>query len=178
MPKVEGVQHDNGGRPFWEHPDCRVADEEADLLFGLVVATRPSVIAEVGTGLMGSLSSLVRASQYMQERLGWKSDIYTCDIDASKICAAENRFPAITAVHGIASDMVSVIDGRIDFAFIDGCHLHDSVRGDYEALRKSASDRCVIVFHDAQEHAILSAVKEYGGVLLPTPRGMGVVRCR
>jgi hypothetical protein len=65
----------------------------------------------------------------------------------------------------IASPEFRFVAGRVDFAYIDGCHEYGSVRHDIEVVRKVVKPRLAICGHDygGGWHGVVRAVDEAFG---------------
>lgn len=70
----------------------------------------------------------------------------------------------------------------IDFAFIDGTHTSDQIIDDFNAIRRSAAENCIFLFHDVQRHNLHQAIEEIASnsgltarLFLGTSSGMSIV---
>ncbi len=165
------------GVPYLCSGRISVTEEEAMLLYGIAVSLRPRVIAEVGTGHRRSLKSFCDARRWMLANLMFECEVYTCDIDADLAEAAQREFPKAHTICGDASVMVESMTDAPGLVFIDGLHTLNAARSDFDELSKVSVDGCVFLFHDSILFTeIGELVTELGGIIIPTPRGIGIVR--
>lgn len=171
------MNKDANGRPFIHHGQYRITEEDAAFLFGITVMLRPRAIAEVGTGGLRSLGAFDGARQFLKTTLNWSCEIYSCDINGFRVCCGMNEFPDAHVIHGGARVMVQKMAHHPDLVLIDGEHTYDAVKDDFEELCKVCAKPCIFIFHDTINYPPIGVfVREQGGLLLPAPRGMGMVR--
>lgn len=122
--------------------------EFGPLLYGLVLAYKPSVIVEVGT-LFGHTAAWLARGLATLER----GRLYCID-DFSLAPAARESMPMALNALGLG-DYVTVIEGRsdevewpaqVDLAFIDGSHTYEGCKADVE--KAQALGARVVVVHD------------------------------
>lgn len=156
---------------------CGVTEEEAALLYGLAVSLRPRCIAEVGTGELRSLRAFSRAVEYMNFVLDVECHLWTCDIWDGPLKLVHQFGLKAKTVHGDSRALASVISPAPELIFIDGQHTCEAVKRDTEALWPVAADGALFIYHDitVPKFGLGPFLEEIGGVLIPTPRGMGLV---
>ena len=119
--------------------------EEYDFIRSLVALVRPSRILEVGT-------SDGTGTSVLAEGLPPGGSVYTIDIEDKR--TPENRVSprSDVEVRFLPGDSRSVMERlvreghRFDLVFIDGCHLYEWVKSDWEFSRRMSD---LVVFHDA-----------------------------
>jgi len=149
--------------------------EVADLLTALVVALKPDVVVETGTGDGYS----ARAIGYGLQQNG-QGHLWTVEISESKC----ERARAMLLLAGLA-DWTTVVNDNtptnldippIDMAFLDS---NQSCRVG-EALALNLSQRGVVLIHDTSPiHHVRETLAQLEGwqlVTLPTPRGLTIAR--
>jgi len=164
------------GKPSREENMGTIAEEEAELLRGLVISLRPKCIAEIGTGWTRSLRAMRDGVKYLKDTLDWDCEIWTCDVAEAAVTRGKEIGGPITVVHGTVDDLVSQMPVP-DLVFIDGSHEREDVAHDHQTMRGFAPN-AVCVFHDARDEycGVFEYLKDIQGVILPTPRGIGIVR--
>lgn len=84
--------------------------------------------------------------------------------------------------HDVGPVITEHLGGRVDFAFIDGCHTNEYVVLDFNAVRPHGARDCVYLFHDVHQcmlHEGFESVRREsglsGGLLQGTTSGMGIL---
>ena len=121
--------------------------EEYDFLRSLVALVRPSRILEIGT-------SDGTGTSVLAEGLPPGGSVYTIDIEDKR--TPENRVSSRSdvEVRFLPGDSRTVMERlareghRFDLVFIDGCHLYEWVKSDWEFSRRMSD---LVVFHDAAQ---------------------------
>jgi len=168
------AEYDN--RPSLEENQGTVTEEDAAFLYGLALAVRPNLIAEVGTGWFRSLRAFTEAASWMDRHLGWPCEVWSCDIDQGICTNAEEEFPSAFIVNGDSAWLAEKLPTKADLLFIDGEHSYDAVNKDYDNLLPVMSERAVIVFHDTSvNEEVKKAAIRRGAMILPAPRGIGLL---
>ncbi len=166
------------GKPALEGVDqTGVTEEEAAFLYGLAVAVRPRCIAEVGTGALRSFRALCKAAEYLICDLDMPCAVWTCDISSEPIMRARGFGIATKCVWGDARKLASQIHPAPELIFIDGKHTCDALEADTTALWPVAADGALFVYHDMSlpQFGLQKFLEEAGGLLIPSPRGMGIL---
>jgi len=167
------------GRPAdTEINGSTVTEEEAAALYGIAIALRPQVIAEIGTGHGRSARAFDEAATYLNTVLGLRCHVWTCDT-ARRQKAAELLHT--TFVAGDCLDLVREISTQPELIFIDGTHTTEASRRDYDVM-VAFSPGATFIFHDANNekdnvaNQISGVVSELNGIILRTPYGLGIVQ--
>lgn len=165
-----------------QEEDCgAISEHDAALLVGLVLAIRPRVIAEVGTGWFRSIGAFHEGAMALKAMTGQDVEIWSCDIRSSVVEKAIASFPAAHVVCGTSQDMLRAMASlQPELIFIDGDHEIPGVKVDVEVMLRSATDDAVLVFHDTQcrRDSCGKVCSALGGVCLRTGRGIGIVTAR
>jgi len=119
------------GKPSREENMGTIAEEEAELLRGLVISLRPKCIAEIGTGWTRSLRAMRDGVKYLKDTLDWDCEIWTCDVAEAAVTRGKEIGGPITVVHGTVDDLVSQMPVP-DLVFIDGSHEREDVAHDHQ----------------------------------------------
>jgi len=119
----------------------------------------------------------MRASVWLKDVLDFSCAVWSCDISGWPILKAKEEFPDAHMVHGDSSALVKRITISPQLIFIDGDHSYQAVREDYDAFQMVATPDATYVFHDVLiNEEVMRFVSELGGLILDTPRGIGMVR--
>jgi hypothetical protein len=132
------------------------------LAFGqwLVGAVRPSTIVELGVFTGASFLAFCHAAR--QLNLGtrcygvdtWKGDehagYYPSTVFDELNAHVRQHYPgSAELVRSTFDEAVDLFDdGTVDILHIDGLHLYDAVRHDFDSWRAKVSSRGVVLFHD------------------------------
>jgi glycosyltransferase involved in cell wall biosynthesis len=152
---------------FW--PPNRVGPQPAWLAhapfaFWLIEALRPSTLVELGTHGGFSYFTFCQAVERLQLETRcfavdtWRGDehagFYGEEVYEEVRRYHDSRYSSFsTLVRATFDDAVhQFADGSIDLLHVDGRHLYDDVRHDFETWRHKLSDRSVVLFHDTNVH--------------------------
>ncbi|MBI4774573.1 MAG: class I SAM-dependent methyltransferase [Deltaproteobacteria bacterium] len=119
--------------------------EEYDFLRSLVALVRPHRILEIGTSTGAGTSALARD-------LPSGGIVYSVDIEDKRAPENKSASRSDVEIRFLRGDSRSVMERlareglRFDLVFIDGCHLYDSVKSDWEYAARMSD---LVVFHDA-----------------------------
>ena len=184
QPPIADAVLERTGPWAWYRPETSpagtgaVLESEAAILYSMAIATRPRIIAEVGIGWIGrSLDAWIAAAAWMEEQMGVRPLIYSCDIQPAAVDRAiQDHAGDATIICGDVHEMLTHIDGQIDLAFIDGSHTREAVRNDFDAMEPWLSKRAVVIFHDATScgDEMEEIVSELADIVIPTGRGLGI----
>ena len=121
--------------------------EEYDFLRSLVALVRPSRILEIGT-------SDGTGTAVLAEGLPPGGSVYSIDIEDKRTPANKVLSRSDVDVRFLPGDSRNVMERlareglRFDLVFIDGCHLYEWVKSDWEYSRRMSD---LVVFHDAAQ---------------------------
>ena len=131
-------------------PGEPVTESEATFLTGLVIATQPAVIAEVGCGRGRALCALIAGAAAVGHLVGEMPEVWSCDINPDAVAECQEKFPgAATIVHGDVEALLNAMPTPPLLAFIDGDHTLPGVTRDFEALSDAMPSGSLIVLHDS-----------------------------
>lgn len=125
----------------------------------LLELTKPSSIVELGVFRGDSLSTFAQASRELgisPAIMGvdtWAGDEttgkYTEEVYADLKDYFDANHPAVRLFRGFFDDaLLTVPMGSVDVLHIDGSHIYEDVKHDYETWLPKMSERGVILFHD------------------------------
>jgi hypothetical protein len=134
----------------------------APFAFWLVDALRPNVLVELGT--WRGFSYLVFCQAVSQAGLStrchavdtWRGDehtgFYGDEVFESVRRLHDRRYSDFSRLIRATFDdaLAEFADGSIDLLHIDGRHLYEDVRHDFESWQPKLSSRAVVLFHDTQ----------------------------
>lgn len=135
-------------------------------LYGLIRTLKPERIVETGCNL-----GVTTLALYTALSVNGRGYLSTCDIDAGLVAEARARCGSLPINFAVCDGEELVRRIGPDFAFIDSsyeCRVREI---------KALPDGCTAVVHDTSlEPSLAQAVRERGGVILPGPRGFGIIR--
>ena len=125
----------------------------------LLEVSRPSSIVELGVFRGDSLSTFAQASRELgisPDIMGvdtWAGDEttgkYTEEMYADLKDYFDANHPAVRLFRGFFDDALQTVPmGSVDVLHIDGSHIYEDVKHDYETWLPKMSERGVILFHD------------------------------
>jgi predicted O-methyltransferase YrrM len=123
--------------------ELAVSADEGRILYNLVLAEKPAVILEVGTGHGYSTA-------WMSLALGLKANLYTLDCEMRNRVADQVGIES-KKVHylvGTLEALLPELPSEINFAFLDSSHRMELVAKDIELLEPRISKGGLIVVHD------------------------------
>jgi glycosyltransferase involved in cell wall biosynthesis len=138
--------------------------EHAPFAFWLIEALRPSTLVELGTHGGFSYFTFCQAVERLQLETRcfavdtWRGDehagFYGEEVYEDVRRYHDSRHSSFsTLVRATFDDAVHQFpDGIIDLLHIDGRHLYNDVKHDFETWRHKLSDRSVVLFHDTNVH--------------------------
>src|SRR5215470_2547463 len=138
--------------------------EHAPFAFWLIEALRPSTLVELGTHGGFSYFTFCQAVERLQLETRcfavdtWRGDehsgFYGEEVYEAVRRYNDRRYSSFsTLVRATFDDAVHQFpDGIVDLLHIDGRHLYDDVKHDFETWRPKLSDRSVVLFHDTNVH--------------------------
>lgn len=134
-----------------------LTEEEKQELFMLVLRTRPTVAAEIGSYLGCSSSFLAAALR----RSSAKAVLYCIDTWQNETMPEGERDTyneflrntkdyetIIQPLRGLSNDIASHFTDKIDLLFIDGDHSYTAVKDDWTQWRKHLNPGACVVMHD------------------------------
>ncbi|RDI74261.1 Glycosyl transferase family 2 [Gaiella occulta] len=128
--------------------------------FWLVEALRPSSIVELGTHTGVSYFAFCQAVQHLgldtrcRAIDSWLGDehagYYGEDIYEDVRAYNDAHYSKFSELLRMTFDEAAsrFADGSVDLLHIDGCHMHEAVRHDFETWSPKLSQRAVVLFHD------------------------------
>lgn len=181
-PDVEHLIRPLAQRAMFMRPEhlCKSAWlEHIPFAFWLVEAHRPRVLVELGTDSGASYFAFCQAV----DRLGldtrcfavdtWKGDqhsgFYGEDTFESVSARNEAHYAHFSRLVRSTFDeaLEHFSDGTIDLLHIDGLHLLEAVRHDFESWLPKLSERAVVIFHDSnvreRQFGVFRMVEELKG---------------
>jgi predicted O-methyltransferase YrrM len=108
-------------------------------------------------------------------------------LDLTNRMAALGGLDKLRAVKGVSPQDVaaivdSTLDGRVDFAFIDGTHTNEQIVLDFQAVSMKAATDAVYLFHDVHSFNLYNGIARIEAVaghaartLAATPSGMALL---
>lgn len=128
----------------------------------VVRASKPRVLVELGTSTGVSYSAFCEA--IIEERFNttcYAVDTWVGDDHSSHYGEEvyedfrqfhDSRYGAFSRLLRCTFDQALpyMSDQSVDILHIDGCHIYDAVRHDFEFWKPKLSDRAVVLFHDTQ----------------------------
>ncbi len=138
--------------------------EHAPFAFWLIEALRPATFVELGAHRGSSYFTFCQAIQHLQLETRcfavdtWRGDehagFYGEEVLAEARRYHDRRYSSFsTLVRATFDEAVRRFpDGTIDLLHIDGRHLYDDVKHDFETWRPKLSDRGVVLLHDTNVH--------------------------
>lgn len=156
-----GVSEFFSAASFWvpDHLDTSAWAEHGPFAFWLIEALRPQCFVELGTHHGYSYFCVCQAVQ----RLGldtrcyavdtWKGDQHAGFYGEEvylKVCAGHDRYSSFSRLVRSTFDeaLEHFQDGSIDLLHIDGQHLYEDVKHDFESWFPKLSDGSVVILHD------------------------------
>jgi predicted O-methyltransferase YrrM len=166
-----------------------IALQEIYLLENLFGAYRPRHVLIIGNSLGWStlaIAMLLPDSQIAAMDAGFDENAL-CGLDLTNRMAASAGLNKVRALKGASPQAVAGVvdaelDGRVDFALIDGLHTNEQVVLDYEAIARKAARDAVYLFHDVYAfnlHEGIAQIEQMAGravqSLRATPSGMAIL---
>lgn len=172
---------------FRVQPDMSSIDEGAcDLIYGIVRATRPSIVLETGTHKGRSTHAITSALCENE-----KGSIFTLDcvkwVDLNDILSPGEcgrctqligHSPQAFNIHPLAG-----LQG-IDFAFLDGAHDGETLLKEIEYVDTHRADTCIVCVDNTMDagwpeiRKVLDTLTHKGHVVLETMAGMDIITLR
>jgi len=132
---------------------------ERTFLFALVRGFQPTRCLEIGTRHGGSAAIITAA-------LADNGAGHLVGLDPAPAITLpkryfHNRFSQIKAASPEAvPDACKLLGGSLDFVLIDGIHIHDQTKRDFEACLPFLSSSGYFLFHDAFHYGVAEAIRE------------------
>lgn len=125
----------------------------------LMQLVRPASLVELGVFRGDSLATFAQAAKELGVKCAitgvdtWGGDETTGKYSEEVYADIKDHFdvnhPEVTLFRSLFDDALpSFADGSIDVLHIDGCHVYEAVKHDFETWRRKMSRRGVILFHD------------------------------
>lgn len=144
--------------------------DEIEALTTLVEKEQPKSVLEIGTAKGGSFyiwSRYLDSVEYLISldlpggRFGGGYDEQKTNIFREFAPSKEMHFIRDNSHQESTYDDVSeLVDGTVDFLFIDGDHTYEGVKQDFEMYRELVSEGGIIALHDIANHPDNEAVVE------------------
>jgi predicted O-methyltransferase YrrM len=166
-----------------------IAMQEIYLLENLFSNYKPDHVLIIGNSLGWStlaIGLLLPESRVIAMDAGFDENTLH-GLDLTNRMAAQAGLSKLRAVKGISPQDVATIvktglDGRVDFAFIDGLHTNEQIFLDFQAVAPLAAKDAVFLFHDVHCFSLydgLARIEAQAGrkaqSLRATPSGMAVL---
>jgi predicted O-methyltransferase YrrM len=137
--------------------------EHAPFAYHIVSVLQPKVLVELGTYHGFSFFAFCQAiDKYSVDTFAYAIDTWTGDEHAglygdqvfAQVRNIHTRYSAYsTLIRSTFSQAVSEFaDGSIDLLHIDGRHLYDDVKRDFEEWAPKLSKNAIVLFHDTNVH--------------------------
>ncbi|WP_413205327.1 class I SAM-dependent methyltransferase [Rhodospirillum sp. A1_3_36] len=149
---------------------------------------QPKRIFAVGNSFGWSSLALALAAPYSQVAvLEAGGEVFTSQWITRTNLMAKRAGLSLKVVRGLSPDdspsvITKHLEGKVNFAFIDGNHTNDSVRADFAALQPFLDPGSAVLFHDVIAFHLQDAVRDIiassgfkGYMLHGTPSGMAIV---
>lgn len=185
-------KHHGVGRPFhldlcW--PDrfwgklnfWSISEEQASFITGLLMATRPKIVFETGT-------NQGRATRAIMDALvGTGAKLHTVDIhdywpNHKWSPLKDEQIPQVIRYIGKSPEILEDIrlDGKIDFAMLDGAHDYETVLAELYFVKDNANENCLVLVDNFKDEAwpgVEKAVLEFNlpYVFLDSYTGMALI---
>lgn len=117
---------------------------EYQILAGLVSATRPQTILEIGPGMGASGFSMLGAAPYSATL----QQVDILDAQRGKFLIGEREKPRVKSFTGTSDAFFEQNSQHFNFIFIDGMHMDPEVSRDIANSLKFRTTGAVIVAHD------------------------------
>lgn len=160
-----------------------MVQEEGLFLFGLICAIKPSICVETGTHKTLSSHYIAMGLKWNYERFNhkghlWTTDPYDWGQEANLKYSPFKEWITYQRIKGVDLE----VDGKIDFAFIDGFHEKEEVYAEIQHFLPKMAKNGIMVFHDCDdipecnERMVNAGIKEAGlkTVYLPTKNRMRI----
>lgn len=131
-------------------------EPHAYVLTGLVVATDAKLVLEIGTGMFHSAQAFLHGLEITGGCL------ISCDPNPK---AEYFSHPQFTFIHKKSSELIQSWDKTIDILFIDGDHIYESVKSEYESFSPFVKKGGLILLHDTK-HTIYPGPERFCKELL------------
>jgi hypothetical protein len=126
----------------------------------LIEQAKPGLIVELGTETGVSLAAMCQAIAALKLSTAvyavdtWKGDANTGPYDEEVHADLQSylklkKYDFVTTLRSNFDDALDEFkDGSIDLLHIDGCHIYEAVRHDFESWKPKLSDRGIVMLHD------------------------------
>jgi len=111
------------------------------LLAGLVIAMDAKLVLEIGTGWLYSTQAFLHGLEITG------GSLISCD-PAPKF--KHFSHPQFTFIHKSSSELIRSWNKMIDILFIDGDHIYESVKSEYEGFGHFVKQDGLILLHDTK----------------------------
>lgn len=121
--------------------DANIKEGDLRVLLPILKNLNPKIVVEIGTYFGGSAKL-------------WRKELnpeILITMDIKRWANVDNCHYLIGNSQDVETfdKVVNILDNKqIDFLFIDGGHLYDEVKGDFESFSSLVTDGGLIVFHD------------------------------
>lgn len=144
-----------------------------NVLFSVAIATNPTTVLELGTGLGLSSLAFIRALQYWRKHGGKSGVLHTCDINPDMLRRLRH-YDSLVVPHAMPTNELALQWAKdpvlIDLLYIDADHSHEQSLVDFEHFSHWVVPDGLILFHDTYPLTEQHEQQQYSGSVWRTAK--------